>query len=175
LGWPMHFVLHSACMNSWECPFYATSASRPSMRACATAWVRLRACSFDIILPIWRLTVLTSTISVAAMSALEAPCATRRSTSRSRDHLALGCSLGVRLYHGLDQVGRSLPGVCTQGMLHCLGGIALLLIPATCPQVQGAHVFPTHLLQPDAQDLGKEGMVAIPAALAIQGHHEDIG
>src|SRR6266702_8040496 len=56
-----------------------------------------------------------------------------------------------------------------------MGNIALLLMPAACPQVQRAHIYPADLLEPGAQGLSKEGMVAVPAALAIQGHYKDIG
>ena len=53
-----------------------------------------------------------------------------------------------------------------------LGGLVVFGIPETGTMVQERHQISVSLLELVAQGLGKEGMIAIPLPLVIQGDHK---
>ena len=50
-----------------------------------------------------------------------------------------------------------------------------LFVPLAGPLVQHRQQFRPHLFQTAAQQVGKEGMITIPASIVIQGHDEQVG
>src|SRR5258708_3869025 len=106
----------------------------------------------------------------------------------------LTCSPGeCRDWETFNEISSPLPLVRTQGMQDSCGSLVvlgipdalagecltftgesrsvltLLGIPEASSMVQGGHEVTRCLLQPGAQGLSKEGMIAIALSLAIQG------
>src|SRR5437879_8623685 len=74
-----------------------------------------------------------------------------------------------------DQISGPLPLFSTEGMQNSLGGLAMLGVPEAGTMVQDGYKVSMCLFQLVLQGWGKEGMIAIPLALAIQCHYKEIG
>src|SRR5690242_5365753 len=75
----------------------------------------------------------------------------------------------------LRDQANSLRSRSCQRMGHCLSVEPVLLVPVTGPAVQLRDQRRGCLLQPLAQHLGNQAMVAIPLPFVIEGNQEEIG
>src|SRR3954470_15264240 len=75
----------------------------------------------------------------------------------------------------LNQLSSPLPLFGMKGMQNGLSGLVVLGIPEAGTMVQNGYRIILRLLEPVAQGLTKECMIAIPLSLVIQRHHKYIG
>ncbi|MEJ2209744.1 MAG: hypothetical protein P8129_11995 [Anaerolineae bacterium] len=91
--------------------------------------------------------------------------------AQQRAHLAAGQQ---RPPDPVDQVCGAGQLACCQQVAHCLGMHSFLQVPRACSPVQLRHEIWTCPIEALAQQVGKEAMVAVPAALVVQGHEEEV-